>query len=52
MLRITITKSPAVRLFDRMPMPKAAKVRNLVIARRSLTRFQNTPFQRKVTRIA
>lgn len=52
MFRITITKSPAVRLFDRMPMPKTAKVKSLIIARRSLTKYRSNPFQRKITRIA
>jgi len=52
MFRITITKSPVVRLFDRMPMPKTTKVKNLIIARRSLAKYRTTPFQRRITRIA
>ncbi len=52
MFRITITKSPSVRLFDRMPMPRTIKVKSMTLARRSLAKYQSNPFQRRITKIA
>ncbi len=52
MIKITITKTPTIRLFDRMPLPRQ-KVRSLVIPRRklSLSSYSTTPFQRKISKI-
>ena len=50
MLKITISKTPTIRLFDRMPMPRG-RVRSLVINRTYLNRLQAGPFQRRVSKI-
>ncbi len=50
MLKITITKGPVIRLFDRMPMPRA-RVRSLDIPRRNLKALRTSPFLRKISKI-
>jgi hypothetical protein len=54
MITIVIKKSPAIRLFDRMPLPKP-KVRHLVFPRRELRGAVRStarlPFSVKVSRI-
>lgn len=48
MLKITITKTPTIRLFDRMPMPRS-RVRSLIVSRKRLNSI--APFHRKVSKI-
>jgi hypothetical protein len=50
MLTIIIKKSPAVKLFDPMPLPRA-KIRRMTFSRKELAGLAAAPFQRKVSRI-
>ncbi len=50
MLTIIIKKSPAARLFDRMPMPRP-RLRQMNVSRKTLAAYSVPAFQRKVSRI-
>lgn len=50
MITIVIKKTPAMRLFDRMPLPKT-KFRTLNLTRRDLKSFKVSPFHVRVNRI-
>ena len=61
MIQIIIKKSSINRLFDRMPLPKANKARNILTNRmglrrlgkgNSLNKYQTHPFIRKISKIA
>jgi hypothetical protein len=59
MIKIVITRSTPVRLFDRMPLPKSGKSLNLsskalglIRKHSSLNKYITNPFVRRVSKIA
>lgn len=50
MITIVIKKTPTVRLFDRMPLPKS-RFRSLHLTRRDLKVAKASPFNVRVNRI-